>query len=144
MKSPTNPIAQIQRKLHIFDTDSLSSSIPLVYPLRRKIKYSLGKVLPTSQSRAIFAFTYINGFKITSAHPNNVYLLNNINILVVKENHKCDDVFLKGNIFNKINNFFLHPLPSSEIGLYNVSNLDKNDIEVHLELKCILTNFKNN
>lgn len=153
IKSPTNPIAQIQRKLHVFHTDSLSSSIPLVYPVRKNIKYLLGKVVGTSRSRTMFSFTHINGFKITSVHPNNVCLLNNGNILVVKEifstkqfNHKCDDVFLKGNIFNEVNDFFSYPLPSSEIGLYCVSNLDENDIEINLhmvEFKCILTNFNN-
>lgn len=61
--------------------------------------------------------------------------------MVVKEifsikhcEHKCDDIFLKANIFSEILNFFKYPLSSKEIGLYNVTKL--------AEVKCILT-FQN-
>lgn len=57
IKSPTNTIAQIQRKLHVFHTESSYNKIPLVYPININSKYSLGKVLETSESEVVFSFT---------------------------------------------------------------------------------------
>lgn len=153
IKSPTNPISQIQRKLHVFHTNRSPNKIPLVYPLNINAKYSLGKVIGSSESIVIFSFININGFKITAKPPDNVCSLSDGNILVVKEivglkqsKNKCDDLFLKGNIFNEVSDFFTYPLPSKEIGLCNVQNLDKNSIQINIhmvEFKCILTVFNN-
>lgn len=152
VKSPNNPISQIQRKLHVFNTNS-SNNIPLVYPLNKSNKYSLGKPLQTSELRVVFSFVNIYGFRITSLHPNNVCLLQNGDIIVVKEifstrhsKYKCGDIFLKGNCFKETKNFFDYPISSKEIGIYNVQNLDENniDIGIHMvEVKCILTKFYN-
>lgn len=60
--------------------------------------------------------------------------------------YKCDDIYLNGNIFNEITDFFTYPLPSREIGVYNVKNLDRNNVEIKIsmvEIKCILTTFDN-
>lgn len=75
------------------------------------------------------------------------------NILKVKEifslkqkNHKCHDIFLKGNIFSEVNDFFNYPIPSKVIGLYNVKNQYENIIEISInivEVKCLLTIFCN-
>lgn len=153
VKSPNNPIAQINRKLHIFHNQNSANKIPLVYPLYRNTKYSLGKLSESSESKVTFSFINIKGFKFTSSHPDNVCLLSNGNIFVINEifskkqnNFKCDDIFLNGFIFNEITNFFEYPLSSKEIGLYNVRNLSTNLFKISInvvEVKCILTTFQN-
>lgn len=151
IKSPTNPLSQIQRKLHIFHTNNSTNNIPLVYPISKNTKYSLGQFIKSSESRFVFSFVNIYGFKINATHPDNICLLSNGNIMVVKEifslnqnKHKCDDIFLKGNIFTKIDDFFTYPIPSKDIGVYSVKNLDKNTVDISIsivEFKCILTVF---
>lgn len=152
IKSTTNPISQIQRKLHLFHTTN-NNNIPLVYPLNKNIKYSLGKPKQNIESRIVFPFVNINDFKITSLHPDNICLLENGEVMVVNEifsnkdsKYKCDDIFLKGNVFNENTDFFEYPLLSKEIGLHKVKNLNEGNIRVNIHLvesKCILTTVSN-
>lgn len=67
IKSPTNPLSQIQRKLHVFHANNSPSNIPLVYPLSKNTKYSLGKVMESSTLNVVFSFVNIYGFKITAS-----------------------------------------------------------------------------
>lgn len=149
---PTNPIAQIQRKLHIFHTN-INNNIPLVYPLNRNMKYSLGDIQENLESGVLFSYVNISGFQITPSHPDNVCLLKNGNIMIVKEifskkhsKYKVYDINLKGNIFNEVGESFNYPLSSKEIGIFTVKNLIKNNIEINInmvEFKCILTTVSN-
>lgn len=151
IKSPTNPLSQIQRKLHVFHTNNSPNNIPLVYPLSKNTKYSLGKVMESSKLKVVFSFVNIHGFKITATPPDNICLLSDGNIMVVKEifslkksKHKCNDLFLKGNIFNEVDDFFNYPISSKDIGVYYVKNINKNNVDINInmvEFKCILTVF---
>lgn len=139
LKSPTNPIAQIQRKLHIFHSNSSENNIPLLYPLTLSTKYCLGNVKENFELKVSFSYVNINGFKVTVTHPDNVCLLKNGYIFLVKEivskklhKYKPTDIFLKGNIFRDVSDFFEYPMRSKEIGLYNVKNLDKNIVEFNI------------
>lgn len=148
LKPPFRIFQQIHRKLLTFHNSNSKSYIPLAYKLNKNTKYSLGKVVELTESKVVFSFINVDGFKFTSSHPDNVCLLSDENILVMHEifsvkncKHKCDDIFLNGRIFNEMEDFFNYPLSSKEIGVYIVRNLNINvTISIHIvEAKCILT-----
>lgn len=152
VKCPTNPIAQIQRKLKIFHDSNSPNNIPLLYPLHRNSYYILGRIVESSESKIYYYCVNIHGYKIIASHPDNVCLLSNGNIMTVnfifslkEKEQRSNNIFLNGNIFLNSKNLFSYPLPSQEIGLYIVDNLDKNNIEVNLNMvdsKCILTKLQ--
>lgn len=52
--------------------------------------------------------------------------------------YKCDDIYMKGNIFNEICDLFNYPLPSKEIGLYNVKNLNEDIVQVNIHFVTLI------
>lgn len=154
LKSTNNPISQMNRKLHIFHSNRSTTCSPLMYLICNNIKYSLGKVLESTATKTKFSFVNINNFKISSTHPDNVCLLKDGNIIIVKEicspkqnSYKTKDIFLKGNLFVHKQDFFNYPISSQKIGIYEISDLNIiNNVEMNIilvEAKCILTNIDN-
>ncbi|XP_075159116.1 uncharacterized protein LOC142232260 [Haematobia irritans] len=149
IKSPNNPISQINRKLQVFHSENSSSHMPLLFPIGNSSKFTLGKVLRYYDNKVQFSFININQSVITPFHPDNVCLLKNRKIFLVSEifstkqsDHTWRKIFFKGKVFNDVQDFFDYPTTSSNIGVYKVGNLNNKHVQISISLfdvKCIHT-----
>ncbi|XP_075167579.1 uncharacterized protein LOC142239679 [Haematobia irritans] len=147
IKSPNNPISQINRKLQVFHSENSSSHMPLLFPIGNSSKFTLGKVLRYYDNKVQFSFININQSVITPFHPDNVCLLKNRKIFLVSEifstkqsDHTWRKIFFKGKVFNDVQDFSDYPTASSNIGVYKVGNLNNKHVQISISLfdvKCI-------